>query len=150
MQMVTKAITSIGLAALTVACGACKDSSGPGEFPTSHSAKVSGFVVNAQQLPQDSIGVSGRELRADAGYHFDVVFSDKTGQFVLQIDRIDALDRPEPDTLSVMLSLRAVGSKYPRAADGSQLRDSIPVVVRFAKVGQAIPVTSVQATFRGL
>lgn len=43
----------------------------------------------------------------------------------------------DPDTLSVMLTLHAYGSKYPRAPDGSQLADSVLVRHSILKRRQA-------------
>lgn len=122
----------------------------PGEFRTSHIAQVNGTVLDGFRAPQESVTVSTRVLRQDAAYTVGVGVSDRYGAFSLQIERIEASDRPEPDTLSVMLLLRALGSKYSRAPDGGQLTDSISVIVQFARVGKPTPVAVVSAVFRGL
>ena len=140
------AIVCIGAA--QVACN--EEPQNPGEFNTTHIAQVNGLVLNALRVPQESITVTGRALRLDAGYDYQNGITDASGRFVLKVGRIDAQPRPEPDTISVMVLLFAHGSKYPRAPDGSQLRDSVPVVVRFAAGGKPTPIASVEAIFRGL
>jgi hypothetical protein len=130
--------------------GCHKGASDPGEFVTTQVAQVDGIVLNPLGAPQDSIRVSGRSRRVDAAYTFGVGVTDLSGRFTFRVGRIDGAARQEPDTLSVMLSLNAFGSKYPRAADGSQLADSIPVVIRFFGVGKPPPITTIEAVFRGL
>jgi hypothetical protein len=139
----------IGLLAVTQAsCGTTPPD--PGEFITTHLAQVDGVVLNSLRVPQESVTVTGRTLRLDAAYEFRVGTTDRNGRFSFQVGRIDGSDRPSPDTLSVMMSVYAHGSKYPRAPDGRQLTDSLPIVIRFAKVGQPVPIITVEAIFRGL
>ena len=107
-------------------------------------------MLNPLGSPQDSIRISGRPRRVDAAYTFGVGVTDPKERFTVKVGRIDGASRQEPDTLSVMLTLHAYGSKYPRAPDGSQLADRVPVVIRFLGVGKPPPITTVEAVFRGL
>ena len=139
------------MACLVIAVSGChKGAADPGEFVTIHVAQVDGVVLNPLGAPQDSIRVSGRSRRIDAAYTFGVGVTDPNGRFTFRVGRIDGVSRQDPDTLSVILTLHAYGSKYPRAPDGSQLADSIPVVIRFLSVSKLPPITTVEAVFRGL
>jgi hypothetical protein len=130
----------------SLGCG----STDPGEFVTTHVAEVTGSVLNATRAPQESVSVTARPLRVDAAYEAGVGISDRRGAFAFQLGRIDGSDRQDPDTLSVMVILRAIGGRYPRGPGGAELVDSLPVVVRFAKAGAPSAVTTVEAIFRGL
>ncbi len=142
---------SLVVVCLVIALSACGQKlAGPGEFVTTHLARVDGVVLNGQWAPQESVTVTGRSLRVDAAYTFGVGVTDRDGMFSFKIGRIDGADRPDPDTLSVMLRIQARGSKYPRAPDGKELADSVPVVVRFSGRGKSAPVTTIDVVFRGL
>lgn len=136
------------LAAALLGCH--KGASDPGEFVTTQVAQVDGVVLNPLGAPQDSVRVSGRSRRVDAAYIFGVGVTDLNGRFTFRVGRIDGGSRLEPDTLSVILTLHAYGSKYPRAPDGSQLADSVQIVIRFLGVAKPPPIATVEAVFRGL
>jgi hypothetical protein len=139
---------TLGMVALTAACGSEPNSEAPcpepsGEFPPTHCAFVTGRLTSA------GAPVAGAGLRVDdfvppVGYAYasNATATDALGRFSLLVFRLNEFQPPSvPDTATVYVKLYPT---FAAAKPGAATAESLAVLMTFAPMGTVVDTSEVE------